>query len=346
MANLARVLGWVGVIALLVLAAAARAQSGPDDQELARQQQQRRVEQPGNNAPVWREIRSERSQFNAVPGRESGVLIVSSGQTWRALREGPIMRYGGWLLVAVAGALALFFLVRGQIKLHGKATGRMIERFGGVERVVHWSVAITFCIMAISGLIILFGKIVLLPLTGHTAFSWLAALSKYLHNYVAILFILSLLATIVTFMRDNLPKAVDMRWIKSAGGLLGGGEVPSGRFNAGEKGWFWIGVLLLGVVVSATGLVLLFPNFDQTRETMQLANIVHASAAVVLMALGLGHIYMGTIGVAGAYQAMRTGYVDETWAQEHHALWYDDIKSGKVQAKTEEGALGQLQRQH
>ncbi|MCC7080864.1 MAG: formate dehydrogenase subunit gamma [Burkholderiales bacterium] len=346
MANLARVLGWVGVVAAFILAGAAHAQPVSSNQELIQQQQQRRSEQPGNNAPVWREIRSGQPQFNSVPGRESGVLIVSSGQTWRALRDGPIMRYGGWLLVAVVVAIALYFLLRGPIRLRGKPTGRMIERFGGFERFVHWSVAITFCIMAITGLVILFGKVVLLPLTGHVFLSWLAALSKYLHNFVALLFILSLIVTIITFMRDNLLQAADRKWIATAGGLLGGGEVPSGRFNAGEKGWFWIGVLILGIVVSITGLVLLFPNFDQTRETMQIANIVHAIAAVLFMALGLGHIYMGTIGMAGAYRSMRTGYVDETWAKEHHALWYEDIKSGKIQAKTEQSALGELQRQH
>lgn len=346
MANLARFLGWVGVLAAFVLSGTALAQPAPANQQLIEQQQQRQIEQPANNAPVWREVRSGASGSILVPGREMGVLIVSSGQTWRAMRDGPVTRYGGWLLVAVVIILAVYFAIRGQIKLKGTRTGRMIERFGGFERIVHWFTAITFVIMAVTGLIILFGKIVLLPLIGYTLFSWLAALSKYLHNFVGILFILGLIATILTYIRDNLPEAADMKWLATAGGLLGGGEVASGRYNAGEKGWFWIGVLVLGIAVSVTGLILLFPNFDQTRDTMQVANIVHASVAILFMVLGLGHIYMGTIGVAGAYHAMRTGYVDETWAKEHHALWYEDIKSGKIPAKTEEGAVAQLQRQN
>jgi len=345
MANLARVLGWVGMLVAFTLAGAAQAQSVPSNEQLIQQQKERRIEQPQNNAPVWREVRSGRPQFNSVPGREAGVLIESSGQTWRALRDGPIMRYGGWLLVIVVIGIALFYLVRGEIRLRGKPTGRMIERFGGFERVAHWCAAITFCIMAITGLIILFGKIVLLPWMGYTVFAFIAAVSKNLHNFVGILFILSLIATIIAFVRDNVPRAADLKWVATAGGLFGGGEVASGRFNAGEKGWFWLGVLVLGIVVSVTGLILLFPNFDQTRATMQVANVVHGIGAVLFMVLGLGHIYMGTIGMAGAYRAMRTGYVDETWAKEHHALWYDDIKSGKIPAKTEEGALGQLQRQ-
>ncbi len=346
MTNLARALGWIGVLAALALAGAARAQSVPTNEQLIRQQQERRLEQPQNNAPVWREVRSGRPQSISVPGREMGVLIESSGQTWRALRDGPVTRYGGWLIVAVVIVLALYFLVRGQIKVRAKATGRMIERFGGIERFVHWSTAITFVIMAITGMVILFGKTVLLPWMGYAIFAWLAALSKNLHNFVGILFILSLIATIIAFVRDNLPRAGDLKWIATAGGMLGGREVPSGRFNAGEKGWFWIGVLVLGIVVSVTGLILLFPNFDQPRATMQIANIVHGVGAVLFIALGLGHIYMGTVGMAGAYRAMRTGYVDETWAKEHHALWYEDIKSGKVKAKTAEGGVAQLQRQH
>jgi len=346
MANLGRVLRWIAVLAAIALAGVAQAQSVPSNQQLIQQQQQRRIEQPANNAPVWREVRSGRPQFSGVPGREMGVLIQSSGQTWRALRDGPITRYGGWLLVVVVLAIAAFYLVRGAIKLRDKPTGRLIQRFGSFERIAHWTTAISFCVLAVTGLIILLGKIVLLPVIGYTLFAWLAALSKNLHNFVGPLFILSLLVTIIVFIKDNLPSASDLAWIAKAGGLFSSAHVPSGRFNAGEKGWFWVGVVILGIAMSVTGLIMLFPNFDQTRATMQLANIVHGTGAALFIALGLGHIYMGTIGMQGAYQAMRTGYVDETWAKEHHELWYDDIKSGKIAAKTDESTLPRMQRQH
>jgi len=347
MSNLVRIVAPIAVLAALALAGAARAQTAPGtQQQLVQQQQQRRVEQPLNNAPVWKEVRSGRPQFTFIPGRETNVLIQSSGQTWRALRDGPITRYGGWLLVVVALTIAAYYVVRGQIKLHGKPTGRLIERFGGIERIVHWSTAITFCLLGITGLIILFGKLVLLPVIGYTLFAWLAALAKNLHNFVGPLFILSLLATFVVFVRDNLPQAADFKWIAKAGGMFGGREVPSGRFNAGEKGWFWAGVVILGIAMSVTGLIMLFPNFEQTRATMQLANIVHDIGAALFIAAGLGHIYLGTIGVQGAYQAMRTGYVDETWAKEHHELWYEDVKSGNVAAKSGGSAAGAAQAQH
>ena len=166
----------------------------------------------------------------------------------------------------------------------------------------------------------LFGKHVLLPLIGYTLFAWLTALGKNLHNFIAPFFIVSVLAMIVLFIRDNFPKAYDFKWFAGAWGMFTRGEhVPSGRFNAGEKGWFWVGVVVLSIVVSWSGLILLFPNFDQTRAVMQDAWIWHASAALIYIAISLGHIYMGTIGVEGSYQAMRSGYVDEAWAKEHHS---------------------------
>ena len=200
--------------------------------------------------------------------------------------------------------------------------------------------AITFCVLAVTGLIIFVGKYVLLPIMGYTLFAWLTSLSKNLHNFVGPLFFLSLLVFIPRYLKDNLPKSYDFKWFKSAGGMFGGEHVPSGKYNAGEKVWFWLGVVVLSLAVSITGLILNFPNFDQVRAVMILANISHAIAAVAVMVLALGHIYMGTIGVEGAYGNMRYGYTDEAWAKEHHQLWYEDVKSGKVKAETATGTAG------
>lgn len=294
------------------------------------EQQRQQVTQPGNNAPLWREVRSGESHYSSLPGREMGVLIQSSGETWRRIRNGPVSFYGGWLLVAVLAILAAVYFGKGPVKQHDRPTGRLVPRFTTTERVVHWSTAISFCALGLSGLVMLFGKHLLLPLIGYTLFGWLTALSKLLHNFIAPLFIVSVLAMIVLFLRDNWPRSYDWRWFAGAWGFfMKGRHIPSGRFNAGEKAWFWIGVLGLSVVVSWSGLILLFPNFDQTRAVMQEAWVWHATAALVYIALSLGHIYMGTIGVEGSYQAMRTGAVDETWAREHHELWYDEIRSGR-----------------
>jgi formate dehydrogenase subunit gamma len=309
-------------------------------------QQQRAQSQPGNNAPVWRDVRSGKPEYTSVKGRETGVLVQTYGETWRQLRNAWITPIGGWLIALIAAIIGVFYWLRGAVKLHSSATGRLIERFTPTERYTHWVMGISFAILGITGLIMFVGKYVLLPVIGYTLFAWLTQLSKHLHNFVGPLFAISLLVFIVIFIRDNLPKAYDFKWFGSAGGMFGGKHVPSGRFNAGEKVWFWVGVVVLSIVVSASGLILNFPNFDQVRAVMIESNVVHAVSACAVMALSLGHIYMGTIGVEGAYESMRHGYVDEAWAKEHHEYWYNDVKSGKVKAGTAMGQPDAPQAQH
>lgn len=305
-------------------------------------QVQRQLDQPYNNAPIWREVRSGQENYTNIKGVETGVLVQSGGETWRAFRNGPITFYGGILLIAIPLLIFLYYRMYGPLKLHDKSTGRMIQRFSDWERVVHWSTAISFVVLAITGIIILFGKYVILPIFGYTLFSWLAAISKNLHNFFGPLFIFCVVATFVTFLKDNWWKAHDMLWFKKAGGMFSKEHVPSDRFNAGEKSWFWGGVFLLSIIVAVTGLILDFPNFEQGRALMQQANVIHAVVAVIFIAASLGHIYMGTLGVEGAYESMRNGTVDETWAKEHHELWYNDIKSGKS-AQKPMGAAGAAQ---
>ncbi len=336
MAKLSSLTRFLLVASLFGFAAVAGAQQPPlpTEQEI-KQQQQRRIDQPGNNAPVWREVRREAQEhYTSIKGRETGVLVQSAGDTWRRWRNGPITIWGGWLVVLTCLAIAGLYFAKGPIKLHDKPSGRVIERFSVVERWAHWVMGISFVVLGITGLIILFGKHVLLPVIGYTLFAWLTSLAKNLHNFVAPLFVVSLAVFIVMYVKDNLPRAYDFAWFGKVFGFFFRGEhVPSGRFNGGEKAWFWIGVVALCIVVSVSGAILLFPNFDQVRATMQQAHMVHAVAAVLVIAASIGHIYMGTIGVEGAYQSMRTGYVDEIWAREHHQYWHDEIKSGKALAQ-------------
>lgn len=317
---------WLLVFVLLcgaVLPAAAA------DTSSAKEQAARQQVQPGNNEPFWSDVRSGDNPYQTtqVRGRETSVLMQPAGETWRQLRNGPITIYGGWLIVVVMALIGAFYAWRGPIKLHAKPTGRQILRFGAWDRMVHWSTAISFVLLAVTGIIILFGKHILLPIFGYTLFAWLAILAKNIHNFIGPVFAFCTLLMFVTFVKDNLPKARDLKWLAKGGGLISGEHVPSGRFNAGEKAWFWIGVTLLGILVSVTGFVLNFPNFEQGRALMQQANVVHAVLAVLFMAMSLGHIYIGTIGTEGAYEAMRTGYVDEVWAREHHEIWYQEMTS-------------------
>jgi formate dehydrogenase subunit gamma len=299
----------------------------------AKEQAQRQLTQPGNNAPLWRDVREGTNPYQTtqVRGVETNVLVQPSGQSWRQLRP-PIALAGGLLIAAAMLAVFGFYWWRGPIGVHDPATGRLIKRFSDVERFTHWTVAISVCVLAITGLIISFGKYMLLPVVGYTIFSWLAIFAKNLHNFVAPVFFCALPVMIVLFIRDNFPGAGDLKWLLSFGGLFSknGHEAPSGRFNLGEKALFWLMVCLMGIVLCVSGAVMLFPNFEQGREIMQTANIVHVVGAMIMIFLASFHIYLGTIGMRGAYEAMRTGYVDETWAKEHHQLWYDAVKAGRA----------------
>ena len=304
--------------------------------------------QPGNNAPFWRGVRDSGVQqgFTTLPGAEQGMLVqpfvqypgsrfTTAGEAWRQVRNNWIIPYGGALFIIAALAIAMFYWRRGPMGGHLPDTGRTIERFTYFERAAHWSVAISFVALAVSGLVLAFGKFFLLPVLGATLFGWLSYALKNLHNFAGPLFAVALLVFIVTYIRDNIPRAHDLTWLAKGGGMLGGEEVPSHRFNAGEKILFWGGVMLLGLIVVASGLVLdkLVPGMQYLRGDMQVAHIVHAVASVLMMTMFLGHIYLGTVGMKGAYQGMRTGRVDEAWAKEHHGLWHDDIKSGKIPAE-------------
>lgn len=300
--------------------------------DLAQAQRERQITQPYNNAPVWKEIRSGIPQYTSIPGRETNVLIQPEGQTWRAARV-PIATAGGFLFALTLLGIIVFYSWRGPILLRGQPTGHLIRRYTTSERIVHWTVAITFVTLGLTGLVIMFGKSVLLPLIGYTLFSWLAVLAKNLHNFTGPIFSMVLPIMIVVFVRDSLFRAHDWPWIKRFGGMLdrsGNLEPPSGKANAGQKALFWLMVVLAGLTLIVTGLILDFPNFNQTRQTMQIANVVHMVAGVFGIILACAHIYLGTIGMKGAYDAMRYGYVDETWARQHHTYWYEEVMAEKA----------------
>jgi formate dehydrogenase subunit gamma len=325
--------GAIALAAGFALPATAQGTPAPTQtpqQDAAREQVQRQQDQPLNNAPVWREVRSGGPQTTQVRGVETNVLVQSEGETWRQIRNGPITVYGGLLILAVPLLILGFFLWKGPMRVHGALTGRKILRLTPWDRYIHWTTAISWCVLAISGLILLFGKYVLMPVIGGTLFSWLAQLAKILHNFISPVFLLAAILMFVQYVGRNIPRGHDFGWLAKGGGLLTGQHVPSGFFNAGEKIVFWVGLTFFTIVVGASGLVLLFPNFDQGREIMQLSNIVHATAAVLYMAMMMGHIYLGSVGVEGAWEAMRyDGMVDEAWAKEHHEYWYNEVKSGR-----------------
>jgi formate dehydrogenase subunit gamma len=255
-----------------------------------------------------------------IPDVRAAVLIQPAGRTWDYFHE-VLLHWGGAIvIVGTIVVLALAYLVMGRIRISAGRSGVKILRFKAFERFSHWLTAVSFVILGLTGLNITFGKIVLLPLVGPEIFSDISQIAKYTHNFTSFSFVAGLVLIIALFFKDNIPAKVDIDWVKQGGGFIKNRHAPAGRFNLGEKGVYWLS-LLAGVAVSASGFVLLFPFYGTNIADMQIAQVVHAVVAILFVALILAHIYIGTLGMEGAFEAMGTGEVDLNWAKEHHDLW-------------------------
>ncbi len=283
---------------------------------------------PSNpRANYWRSVREGNAGYVASRGPyTTNVLIQNGGQNWRQIRNGPIATYAPWVLATVVGLIILFHIFCGRVRVESELSGRTVARWSSGERLLHWYTAVLFIILAITGLSLLFGRAVLIPVLGPAGFAAWANLAIAAHNYLGPFFVVGILLEILVWFRFNLPNKHDLEWIKKGGGLLRKGQhPPSGRMNAGEKLWFWI-IATVGVAVCVTGLILDFPNYEQTRETMQIASVIHTITALLWAAIAIGHIWIGTLGTEGSLQGMTTGRVSSEWAQQHHNLWYEEVK--------------------
>lgn len=290
------------------------------------------VNDSNQRANFWRAVREGEAGYSAVSGPEAGVFINNGGQNWRQMRNGLIANYGGWAIVGALAAILLFFLLRGRIRIEEEQSGMSVPRWSRFERFMHWYTAIGFVILAITGLSMLFGRVVLIPLLGAKGFSAWAALSINLHNYIGPFFTLGVFAMLLFWVRHNIPSSVDFKWFASGGGIIGNGHPSAGKLNGGEKLWFWI-VMGVGLVaVCGSGIVLIgwaaqWGLIDGSRSTMQWAHQIHSIAAIGWIVVFFGHAYIGTLGTEGALDGMTTGRVSVEWAKQHHDLWYEEVKN-------------------
>lgn len=283
-------------------------------------------------ANFWRLVREGQAGYSSVTGPEAGVFINNGGQNWRQLRNGLIANYGGWAVLGSLGLIFLFFLLRGRIRVEGEKSGLTVARWSGLERLMHWYTATLFVLLTITGLSILFGRAVLIPLMGPQGFAAWANLSINVHNYVGPFFTIGVFAMLLFWVKNNIPNAVDMKWFAAGGGIIGKAHPSAGKANGGEKVWYWIVILVGLVAVCGTGLVLIgwaaqWGFMDSSRATMQWAHQVHAIAAIIWIVVFFGHVYIGTIGTEGALEGMTTGKVSVEWAKQHHDLWYEGLES-------------------
>ena len=306
-----------------------------------------------SDSELWRAVRKGTRGTVSIPDKQAGQLIQSEGDNWRAWRNGPVSTYGIWGMLGIIILLALFFLIRGRIKIDKGWAGKTIERFNSIERFSHWLLAVSFIILGLTGLNTLYGRYALKPILGDSAFASLAQLGKWLHNYVAWAFMIGLVMIVVLWIKDNGPRTADIKWLLKGGGMFAKGvHPPSWKFNAGQKLLFWL-VVLGGLSVSLTGLALLFPFqlplFAKTfvvanifglglptdlsmLQEIQLAQTWHTIMSLILMIIVIAHIYIGTIGMEGAFDAMGSGQVDQNWAKEHHSLWAKTAVKGSTKS--------------
>mgnify|MGYP006287704669 CR=1 FL=1 len=278
---------------------------------------------------TWRAVRQGVAGYTSVDSEPHQVLIQTEGQLWRRLRNGPLATVAPWVLAGVLAAIGLFLFVFGRDRLEEPRTGELIPRFSLAERILHWTTAVLFIVLALTGLSMLFGRAVLIPVFGQTAFAGYMQVGMFVHNISGPLFLAGIVVEFAVWVRDNIPKPMDLRWFKSMGGMVGTGPRPHAeKVNGGEKAWFWL-MVLAGAGVGVTGVILDFPIWGQSRQTMQVAHLVHAAVAVLFVAASFGHIYIGTIGAEGTFEGMWRGKVDAAWAKQHQDLWYEKMTGGE-----------------
>ena len=266
----------------------------------------------------------------SIPDQKACTIEQPAGRDWREFHQKTLPWIGAIAIIGMLALLVIFYLVRGMVLIKAGRSGRTIVRFTAVERFIHWMTATCFIVLAVTGVNVTFGKELLLPLIGPEAFSAWAQWAKYAHNYLSFPFTIGVVLILLIWIAGNIPNAVDVEWLKRGGGIVGNDDPPAYRFNGGQKAIYWI-VVLGGGAVAVTGYLLMLPFYATDIAGMQLAQMVHGVVGLVFIAIMLAHIYIGTIGMQGAFQAMGRGDVDANWARQHHSLWLEkQAKKGRV----------------
>ena len=204
---------------------------------------------------------------------------------------------------------------------------RMLQRYKDGERMNHWFIALMFVLAGLSGLAFF-----------HPAFFFFTHLfgggpwARIFHPFLGVLMFVGFLGLFAKLWRQNVITGADKEWRKHAGDMLRGNKAampPVGKYNYGQKMVFWMMAVSL-VVLLVTGLVFWRPWFAPYFQigALRVAVLLHAVAAVVLIAATIMHVY-AAIWVKGTVRAMTRGTVSAGWAKTNHRLWHDEMTKGQ-----------------
>ncbi len=352
---LKQMLGLIGAAVLLMSVSVGDATAATEEEIMSRQGPPNTLGE-NSDADLWRKVREGEGNLIQAPGRaspEEAAMgnMISGGQMWRDVRNGPLSSYGGMALGGIIVLLALFFAARGKIMIDHGPAGVTIERFKLIERIGHWLTAVSFVVLGLTGLNILYGKTVLMPVLGHEIFSAITIAGKYLHHGGAFTFMAGLVLIFLMWVKHNIPDLTDVKWFAAGGGIfVKGSHPPAKKFNGGQKIIFWL-TILGGASLSLSGWSLMFPfeypmfaktfavintvGFNLPAELspiqeQQLAQLWHSIVSIFMIIVILAHIYIGSIGMQGAFDAMGSGQVDLNWAREHHSLWVEEVEANQT----------------
>jgi len=301
-----------------------------------------------SDSDLWRAIKNGGQGTVSIPDKKSAVLVQSGGQVWRDVRNGPLFTYGATAIFGIIALLSLFYLVRGRIHIDGGKSDVTLTRFNSLERFAHWLLASSFIILGLTGLNIIYGKFLLTPLIGKSGYATVAQLGKLTHNFVSFAFIAGLVIILVLWLKHNFPNKYDIIWMLKGGGMFSrGSHPPAKKFNAGQKILFWL-IIIFGATISLSGISLMFPfqlplfagtfsfinvfGFNlptelTSMEEMQLSQLWHSVVGIFMVCVIIAHIYIGSVGMEGAFDAMGSGEVDKNWAKEHHSIWVEELEN-------------------
>jgi formate dehydrogenase subunit gamma len=263
----------------------------------------------------------------SIPDQKSANLVHPAGRDWTTFRMVTLHWIGGVAILGMIALLIVFYLWRGTMKIEGGRSGRKIVRFNAFERFVHWLTAAAFVLLGITGLNVTFGRAIFAGNAGSEAFSTWSQWAKYAHNYLSFAFTIGVVLMFLMWIGQNFPTAADLKWLKTGGGMFNkahAAPAPAYKFNAGQKLLYWVIVLGAAAMV-ISGYMLMFPFYSGLGiGDMELAQIFHGVVGVLFIALIIAHIYLGTLGMEGAFESMAEGTVDVNWANEHHTLWLEE----------------------